>query len=145
MKSLKFLPILLIFNISFCQKTNAQFEFRQVTGKVIGYEIPNDGLLVSYVGIKYAVTTDSNGFFCLTVPKSESVFVEISICSGIGIQEITPSDNSVTIVVESRKNAGEKNKENERKWTDLKSTLLPKLKEMYASKEFKKSRKITCR
>jgi hypothetical protein len=136
--------LILISNQTFSQEVGIETEFRKVSGIVTGYEIPTDGILVSYVGIKQAVITDSNGKFCLTVPKNKSVFIEVPICMAKSMLEIKPSDKFVEIKVSDLKSIPEKMVASEKRWNETKTELIPALKTIFESAEYKKANENIC-
>jgi len=127
------------------QKDGGKIDFRKVSGIVIGYDIPKDGLLVSYVGLNYAVITDSSGKFCLTIPKNKSVFIEVPICMASSITEIKPTDDFVEINVSGSTNKSDKTIASEEAWIEQKDNLVPELKGIYTSKAYELANQSICR
>ncbi|MFT6443304.1 MAG: hypothetical protein ACJASM_002864 [Salibacteraceae bacterium] len=136
--------LFLISNLTFSQEVGNVTKFRKVSGTVNGYEIPTDGILVSYVGIKQAVITDSDGKFCLTIPKNKSVFIEIPICMTKSMIEIKPSENFVEIDVSDLTSKTDKIVASENRWNETKKELIPALKIIYESAEYKKANENIC-
>ena len=133
-----------ISNLTFSQIYETTTEFRKVTGIVKGYDIPKDGILVSYVGVGLAVITDSNGNFCLTVPKNKSVFIHVPICGALTMQEIKPTDNNIIFEVTSINEKTKYALESEKNWNRIKEELQPELKRIYESAEYRKANKNIC-
>lgn len=128
----------------FCQINEIKTEFRKVSGIVRGYDIPKDGILVSYVGLNLAVTTDSNGYFCLTVPNNKSVFIEVPICRGLTMQEVKITDNSIIFEVTSPEEKTDYALKSERNWERIKENLQPELKKIYESTEYQIAHNKLC-
>jgi hypothetical protein len=136
--------LILISNLTFSQNNKIETEFRKVSGIIKGYDIPKDGILVSYVGINRAVITDSNGNFCLTVPNNKSVFIEVPICGALTMQEIKTTDINIIFEVTSADEKTEYAKESEQNWNRIKEELQPELMEIYESAEYKKAEDNIC-
>lgn len=144
MKKTTVIIFLLISNLIFSQNNEIETEFRKVSGIVKGYDIPEDGILVSYVGINLAVITDSNGNFCLTVPNNKSVFIEVPICGALTMQEIKTTDNNIIFEVTSAEEKTEYAIESEQNWHKIKEELQPDLKQIYESAEYEKAALNIC-
>ena len=144
MKKIIGIILILISSLTFSQNNRIKTEFRKVSGVVQGYDIPKDGILVSYVGLKLAVITDSNGNFCLTVPVNKSVFIETPICGALTIQEIKPTDNNIIFQVTSVEEKTKYAIESEQNWNTIKDKLLPDLIKIYKSSEYRKADDNIC-
>lgn len=143
---MKHIVILILFltNFSLFQSIEVENEFRKVSGIVKGYDIPKNGILVSYVGLKQAVITDSYGMFCLTVPKNNSVFIEIPICGALTIREIKTTDNNIIIDISETENSPKEILSSIKKWNEEKNKLIPILINIYNSTEYHKANNEYC-
>ncbi|WP_271855732.1 hypothetical protein [Patiriisocius marinus] len=143
---MKHIIILIVFltNLIFSQSMEVENEFRKVSGIVKGYDIPKDGILVSYVGLKRAVITDSYGIFCLTVPKNNSVFIEIPICGALTIREIKTTDNNVIIDISEIEKSTKQILRSKQNWNKEKNKLLPILINIYNSTEYDRANNEYC-
>lgn len=139
------LTILFMFITLLCFSQKFEEEdFRKVSGIIKGYDIPKDGLLVSYVGLNYAVISDSEGKFCLTVPKNKSVFVEVPICMAKSLTEIKADISFIVINLDGSSKSLSKILESEKSWAEQKDKLIPDLKLIYNSSYYKRVEKNIC-
>lgn len=135
--------IILIFNLTFSQSAESEFEFRQLTGVLVDEDgIPLPGQKVMIKGTEIGTTTDFDGNFCLIIPKDKIVFIELPFCFDQIFREIKPTENMIKLKIGKNKRESKTAKRN---WKKIKAELNAELNTLYKSAEYKEAEKNICR
>lgn len=130
----------LIFSQIEKSDTETNYEFRQISGKLIssfGEPIPAQTVMI--VGTQIGTQTDLNGNFCIIVPEGLTIYIEFPLLNYNTFREIKPDDKTIELKAGKGK---QKSKKAWRNYKKIKVELNTELNKVYNSEEYKNEKNI---